>query len=66
MGCLNLKKNKLLILEDKDESNRVVYRVRDNNRLFLITHSKDVAMKVFKELKLDYERQKEQENASKV
>jgi len=61
-----LKKNKLLILEDKDESNRVVYRVRDNNRLFLITHSKDVAMKVFKELKLDYERQKEQENASKV
>lgn len=61
-----MKKNKLLILEDKDESNRVVYRVRDNNRLFLITHSKDVAMKVFKELKLDYERQKEQENASKV
>jgi hypothetical protein len=61
-----LKKNKLLILEDKDESNRVVYKVRDNNRLFLITHSKDVAMKVFKELKLDYERQKEQENASKV
>jgi hypothetical protein len=59
-------KNKLLILEDKDESNRVVYKVRDNNRLFLITHSKDVATKVFKELKLDYERQKEQENASKV
>ena len=59
-------KNKLVILEDKDEGNRVVYKVRDNNRLFLITHSKDVAMKVFKELKLDYERQKEQENASKV
>jgi hypothetical protein len=43
-----------------------VYRVQDSRRLFLITHSKDVATKVFKELKLDYERQKEQEDASKV
>jgi hypothetical protein len=61
-----LKKNKLLILEDKDESDRTVYKVRDSRRLFLITHSKDVALKVFKELKIDYQKQKEQENASKV
>lgn len=66
MGCLSLKKNKLLLLEEKDESDRVVYKVRDNRRLFLITHSKDVALKVFKELKIDYKKQKEQENASKV
>jgi hypothetical protein len=43
-----------------------VYKVRDSRRLFLITHSKDVALKVFKELKIDYQKQKEQENASKV
>ena len=61
-----MKKNKLLILEDKDEAGKTVYKVRDNRRLFLITHSKDVATKVFKELKIDYERQKEQENASKI
>ncbi len=66
MGCLSLKKNRLLILEDKDESGKVVYKVRDSRRLFVITHSKDVALKVFKELKIDYQRQKEQENASKV
>lgn len=66
MGCLSLKKNKLLLLEEKDESDRVVYKVRDNRRLFLITHNKDVALKVFKELKIDYQKQKEQENASKV
>ena len=54
------------MLEEKDESDRVVYKVRDNRRLFLITHSKDVALKVFKELKIDYQKQKEQENASKV
>ena len=59
-----MKKNRLLILEDKDENNRTVYKVRDSRRLFLITHSKDVALKVFKELKLDYK--KERENASKV
>ena len=59
-------KNKLLIIESRDEGDRIVYRVQDSRRLFLITHSKDVATKVFKELKLDYERQKEQENASKV
>jgi len=61
-----LKKNRLLILEDKDENNRTVYKVRDSRRLFLITHSKDVALRVFKELKIDYQKQKEQENASKV
>ena len=61
-----MKKNKLLLLEEKDESDRVVYKVRDSRRLFLITHSKDVALKVFKELKIDYQKQKEQENASKV
>lgn len=66
MGCLSLKKNKLLLLEEKDESDRVVYKVRDSRRLFLITHNKDVALKVFKELKIDYQKQKEQENASKV
>lgn len=61
-----MKKNRLLILEDKDESDRTVYKVKDNNRLFLITHSKDVALRVFKELKIDYQKQKEEENASKV
>ena len=61
-----MKKNRLLILEDKDENNRTVYKVRDSRRLFLITHSKDVALRVFKELKIDYQKQKEQENASKV
>lgn len=61
-----MKKNRLLILEDKDESDRTVYKVKDNNRLFLITHSKDVALRVFKELKIDYQKQKEEKNASKV
>ena len=61
-----MKKNKLLILEDKDEGGKLVYKVRDSRRLFCITHSKDVALKVFKELKIDYQKQKEQENASKV
>lgn len=59
-----MKKNKLVIQEDKDKENRVVYKVLDSNRLFLITHSKDVAERVFKALKLDYK--KEKENASKV
>lgn len=61
-----MKKNKLLILEEKDESDRIVYKVRDSRRLFVITHSKDVAFKIFKELKIDYQRQKEEENASKI
>ena len=59
-------RNKLVILEDKDESSNVVYKVRDARRLFLITHNKDLALRVFKELKLEYQKQKEQENASKI
>ena len=59
-------KNKLVILEDKDESSNVVYKVRDARRLFLITYNKDLASRVFKELKLDYQKQKERENASKI
>lgn len=59
-----MKKNKLVIMQDLDEKGRIVFKVRDSNRLFLITHSKDLAERIFKQLKLDY--QKEKENASKV
>lgn len=59
-----MKKNKLVIMQDLDENDRIVFKVRDSNRLFLITHSKDLAERIFKQLKLDY--QKEKENASKV
>ncbi len=54
-----MKKNKLIILEDKDDSDRTVYKVKDTRNLFLITRSKDVALKVFKQLKLDYKRELE-------
>lgn len=51
-------------MQDLDGKGRIVFKVRDSNRLFLITHSKDLAERIFKQLKLDY--QKEKENASKV
>ena len=66
MGCLNLKKNKLIIVQDTNEKGEKVYKVQDNRRLFLITSNKDLASRVCKQLKLDYQKQREQENASKI
>ncbi len=61
-----MKKNKLIIVQDTNEKGEKVYKVQDNRRLFLITSNKDLASRVFKQLKLDYQKQREQENASKI
>ena len=56
-------KNKLLITEC-DEEVDVLYKVHDNSTVFLLTHSPQVAEYVYKQLKLDYK--KERENVGKV
>jgi hypothetical protein len=57
-------KNKLEITIERDEDLIEIYKVHDINTLYLITRNRTLAEKVFKDLKLDYK--KDKENASKV
>jgi len=57
-------KNKLRIITERDENLIEIFKVEDANTLYVVTRTRAVAEKAYKELKLEYK--KEQENASKI
>jgi hypothetical protein len=55
-------KNELKLTVERDADLIEVYRVQDSYRLYLITKNRILAYKTYKQLKLDYK--KDKENAS--
>lgn len=57
-------KNKLELIQELTEEGVTQYKVFDRDTLYLITLNKSLAEKVYKQLKLEY--QAEKQNASKI
>lgn len=55
-------KNELKLIIERDENLTEIFKVEDANNLYLVTRNRSVADKVYKKLKLEYK--KEKENAS--
>ena len=60
-----MNKLEINIEYDKSTSEELFYRVEDSRTLYVRTRSKEVAERVYKDLKLEYKRELNK-NASKV